>query len=110
MLVKNQTYGRDLVMRNISLTRSTPDHLHLRSGGTEKGGEEQAFELIATDSRIFARESKTGNIWQEYETDPNPEYRQVGGVWLWLQDFLLLLILCLTWMKPSLWVKKLLTA
>ena len=66
MLVKNQTNGRDLVMRNISLTRSTPDHLHLRSGGTEKGGEEQAVELIATDSRIFARESKTGNIWQEY--------------------------------------------
>ena len=66
-------------MRNISLTWSTPAHLHLRSGGTEEGGEEQAFELIATDSRVFAKESKTGNIWEEYETDPNPEDRQVGG-------------------------------
>ena len=79
MLVKSQAYGRDFVMRNIPLTWSTPDHLHLRSGGTEKGGEEQAFELIATDSRVFAREPKTGNIWEEYETDPNPEDRQVGG-------------------------------
>ncbi len=80
MVVKSQADGRGLVMGNISLTWSTSDRIHLRSRGTEEGEEEQAFELIATDGRVFARESKTGNIWTEYETDPNPDNREVGGV------------------------------
>ena len=68
----NSAEAPDAFNGTISLTWSAPDNINLRMEGTQGGEEGQEFEIIAIDGRVFARQSTTGNIWAEYETDPNP--------------------------------------
>lgn len=71
-VTKTQLESRNIYTGTISLTWSAPDSFSLRVKGTEEE-EEQELELIGVDGRIFARQSTTGNIWAEFETDPNPD-------------------------------------
>lgn len=79
-VVKYQGDGREVAMGKIMLTWSAPDRIYLRSQGTQEGDGEGEFELIATDGRVFAKQSTTGNVWKEYEADPNGDNREVTGV------------------------------
>ena len=80
MVGKTQPERRNIATSIFKLIWSAPDSINLRVEGTQEGEEEQGFEIIAVDGRVFARQSTTGNIWAEYETDPNPDDREARGM------------------------------
>jgi len=81
-----QLERRNIYTGTISLTWSAPESFRLQVKGTEEG-EEQEFELIAVDGRVFARQSTTGNIWAEFESDPNPDDREAMEIASTVKEF-----------------------
>ena len=75
-----QADGRNIATGTLELIWSAPDNIDFRSEGIEEGGEQEEFRLISTDGRVFARQSTTGNVWEEYDKHANPENREARGI------------------------------